>query len=289
MPDAEVSATEVTATKSDGAIQGAGAPIHTTADSLLEQSPTQRPMPGVPSDPVTRRKYDNFWGKYKVEGLPDLLSESLNLWHPDTAAAADDNVIVSREAQRALKKDKKSKDKEKTQEEEACEDENPKPKPKAKGKAKAAPKTKAKAEAKAKAKAKGKAKAKAKGQAKAKGKASREPAADMESGDDAMGSTTAQADEVHSTAEAGNNPHYAEEPATHPKAEAEAAPDTMEDKGKACKRLGMPSFARRVCPKTDRAANQWFCIRDTFNSIVRPRVDYPSTHEDTPSPIYIYI
>ena len=40
------------------------------------------------------------------------------------------------------------------------------------------------------------------------------------------------------------------------------------------------SFARRVRPKTARAATQWEAIRDSFKLILQPRLSCPSSHED---------
>ena len=51
----------------------------------------------------------------------------------------------------------------------------------------------------------------------------------------------------------------------------------------------VPSFARRVCPKTTRAATQWNAIKDCFKMVLHPRLSCPSSHEDHSDVYVLYI
>ena len=41
------------------------------------------------------------------------------------------------------------------------------------------------------------------------------------------------------------------------------------------------SFARRAKPTTDKAQDQWRAIRDVFNEKIHPKLDCPSSHQET--------
>ena len=252
--------------------QSAGKPA--TGAAMLQApvlSPAKPPMPGVPSDPTTKQIYDDYWLKYRVDSPPDIqplqVLQSLSLWgetaqqHPEAV-----NLVVSREDQRALKKDKKSN--QKAIEHECDEDGEEKPRPK--------PKPKAKAKARA---AKAKAKAKANAQAKSTPKLKAKPAAEVATEASEKAAAETDLDEPEDNPEA--TAAITEEACEHP--EAGVAAGKGEDGLRAKKRKtsqSAQSFARRTCPKTEKPAGQWHAIRDTFNSIIRPRVDWPSTHED---------
>ena len=269
------------------------------SSALASPVPVDVPTPGVASDPATQERYDKFWARYKVSdpwqhlNPPDAekqrMLESLGLWtaggQPPEKASED----VSRESQRGLKRQKKAKegenDVEKEDEDEAKD--SGKPKGKAKAKAKAKGKAKAQGKAQAKAKAKGKAKSSPKAKAKAGAKAKAVPqkrdedneSQEEDEGDEELAPTSAP------TCVAIPNPDAALDQG--PSASHAKGCEQHQDKDSGKKRRRrpgeeghVPSFARRVCPKSDRASCQWHAIKDAFNQIVRPRVQAPSLHED---------
>ena len=229
-------------------------------------------------------KYDTYWARFKVDdervqsGQPvnQGTIRSLVLWTRQPDMGHDDNECLNREAQRSLKRDKKLKDKEKDKEQEMdkAEDQDPEQdnNTRAKPKAKAKAKGKAAAKMKAKAKAKGKARAKPHVSEQAKSPANEE---DESSSLDLSDS----ADDDAAQAPMNTIPSPAEE-----EAPTKDQADESEPPKKRRRRPGevghVPSFARRVCPKTRKPAAQWCAIKDTFNSIVRSKVAFPSSHEE---------
>ena len=247
---------------------------------------------------AARAKYDKYWSQFKVDDERVQLGQPVNegtirslvLWTRKPDGDDGDNQCLNREAQRLLKKDKKSKDKEKevnqeqemekAGEQDPDKDNNTRAKPKAKAKAKA------KGKAKAKAAAKTKAKAKAKGKARAKPDVSQ---LDTSPADDEDESSSLDLSDVvgddFAQAPASTTPSPAEEEIpTKDKADELEQDAPLHPPKKRRRRAGddghVPSFARRICPKTSKPAAQWRAIKDAFNSIIRGRVAFPSSHEE---------
>ena len=239
---------------------------------------------------ATLAKYDKYWSQFKVDDERVQLGQPVNegtirslvVWTRQADRDDGDNQCLNREAQRLLKKDKKSKDKEKEVNEEQEMEKAGEQDPDKDNNTRAKPKAKAKGKAKAKAAAKTKAKAKAKGKARAKPDVSQLDTSPADGEDESSSLDLSDVvDDDLAQADVSTTPSPAEEEIpTKDKADELEQEAPLQPPKKRRRRAGddghVPSFARRICPKTSKPAAQWHAIKDTFNSIIRGRVAFPS-------------